>query len=234
MYATPVSEKSSKHENYEIYEALYMRMLRKIPHDQFVILSLSGGKNSTALLHLHHREIDVCVNVDTGREFPEVTALIDELSFIYTDILFIRYVYTREEFDAHAKSEYTRGKFKYQQIGVPKNFKFCWLRGKTKSSLNETWGEEIQYVGFTADEERPLKGDNIRTPLQTRGRGMSDDGTLTTCFRFGSFILPYLLFHRTGCIDCLYQSPINYNKAMQFYPEFFEKEKGLIMKPLYT
>ena len=177
-----------------------MKQLYLIQEQRETMLSLSGGKNSTALLFLlkeRNEDPDYVVYCDTSREYEDVLQFIQELDFIL-DQPIITFRFTK--YDEWKNGIITRGKNKGKIRGEPLRFFPCWLSREAKAKPLKEFGKNcLSLIGYTAEEKnRNVKGS--RSPL--RNEGKNDDWCLIYLFRKGLLRNFHIERNRTGCFDC--------------------------------
>lgn len=190
-----------------------------VEENGLVTLSLSGGKNSTALLYLLYERgklPDFIVFCDTGKEFPEILAVIDELNFLLP-ITIWRMAFTEEQYNEWRYGLVSRGKHRGKHRGKPLKYFPCWLHREAKAKpLSLFPGKKI--VGYTAEEKRrKLKGS--LAPLRLEGK--DDDWCLLYLFSRGLLRNIHWEYPRTGCFDCPKQPESNYERMKIFHPDYF-------------
>lgn len=188
------------------------------------ILSLSGGKDSTALaIYLRDRVPDMeYIFHDTGKELPDTLDYIERLE-AYLGKRVIRTT-TREDFDDVLR---TKG-------GMLPSNKRRWCTELLKLKPFETYiGEEpcINYVGIRADEDRVgyvSHKPNIKAVFPFREDGIDYEGVVRILEDAGLGMPPYTSWGRTrsGCFFCFYQQKIEWVRLKQHYPDRFEEAKA--------
>ena len=188
------------------------------------ILSLSGGKDSTALaIYLRDRvpEMEYIFH-DTGKELPDTLDYIERLE-AYLGKRVIRTT-TREGFDDVLR---TKG-------GMLPSNKRRWCTELLKLKPFEAYiGDEpcINYVGIRADEDRVgyvSHKPNIKAVFPFREDGIDYEGVVRILEDAGLGMPPYTSWGRTrsGCFFCFYQQKIEWVRLKQHYPERFEEAKA--------
>jgi 3'-phosphoadenosine 5'-phosphosulfate sulfotransferase (PAPS reductase)/FAD synthetase len=188
------------------------------------ILSLSGGKDSTALaIYLRDRvpEMEYIFH-DTGNELPDTLDYIERLE-AYLGKRVIRTT-TREGFDDVLR---TKG-------GMLPSNKRRWCTELLKLKPFEAYiGDEpcINYVGIRADEDRVgyvSHKPNIKAVFPFREDGIDYEGVVRILEDAGLGMPPYTSWGRTrsGCFFCFYQQKIEWVRLKQHYPERFEEAKA--------
>ena len=188
------------------------------------ILSLSGGKDSTALaIYLRDRVPNMeYIFHDTGKELPDTLDYIERLE-AYLGKRVVRTT-TREDFDDVLR---TKG-------GMLPSNKRRWCTELLKLKPFETYiGDEpcINYVGIRADEDRigyVSHKPNIKAVFPFREDGIDYEGVVSILEDAGLGMPPYTSWGRTrsGCFFCFYQQKIEWVRLKQHYPERFEEAKG--------
>jgi len=187
------------------------------------ILSLSGGKDSTALaIYLRDRIPDLeYVFCDTEKELPETYEYLDRLE-AYLGKPIVRLKHDGRGFDHHLM---VRG-------GYLPSPRMRWCTEELKIKPYERYvGEDriLSYIGIRADEDRqgyisrkpnikpvyPFKEDGITKAdvyrlLESSGLGLPD------YYRWRS---------RSGCFFCFFQQRIEWVGLFENHPDLFEKAK---------
>jgi 3'-phosphoadenosine 5'-phosphosulfate sulfotransferase (PAPS reductase)/FAD synthetase len=187
------------------------------------ILSLSGGKDSTALAIYMRDRVENMEYIfhDTGKELPETLEYIERLE-AYLGTRIVRTT-TREKFDDVLR---TKG-------GMLPSGKRRWCTELLKLKPFETYiGEEpcINYVGIRADEDRVgyvSHRPNIKAVFPFREDGIDYNGVVQILEDAGLGMPPYTKWGRTrsGCFFCFYQQKIEWVRLKQHYPQLFEEAK---------
>ena len=213
---------------------------------EYHMVSLSGGKDSTAMLLRMLEEgmkIDCILFCDTGLEFP---AMYEHLDKLEQDI-------GREITRIHAEQTY-----EYMMLDKPivrkKNSSFAkkyglsrtgygwagprmrWCTTRLKETPRETFLRPLrkeytvlEYVGFAADEMYRLKrgsnqGPNVRHPLVDWG--MTEKDCLQYCYDRGyTWGGLYDHFKRVSCWCCPLQSLDELRQLYRFHPDLWSKLK---------
>lgn len=177
----------------------------------FHAVSLSGGKDSSALLILmieRGMPIDLVLSADTGMEFPEMYEHLAKMD---------EYLY--RERGIHVTT-----------LRHPKGFEWPgmmvrWCTGQLKTHLinkevNRLKGEfnALHYVGIAADECKRCKGEQY--PLVEWG--ITEAQALQLCydrgFDFGGL---YEIYHRASCWCCPLQRIDELRKLRHHHPELW-------------
>lgn len=188
------------------------------------ILSLSGGKDSTALaIYMRDRVEDMeYIFHDTGKELPDTLDYIERLE-AYLGTRVIRTT-TRETFDDVLR---TKG-------GMLPSNKRRWCTELLKLKPFEAHvGDDpcINYVGIRADEDRVgyvSHKPNIKAVFPFREDGIDYDGVVRILEDAGLGLPPYSEWGRTrsGCFFCFYQQKIEWVRLKKHYPHLFEQAKA--------
>lgn len=188
------------------------------------ILSLSGGKDSTALaLYMRDKIPDMeYVFCDTGEELTETYEYLDLVeSYLGKKIIRLN---ARAGFDHWLKvfGGYLPGP----------RMRWCTKLLKLKP-FEKYIGDEkvVSYVGIRADEDRVgyLSGkDTITTVFPFKEDGIDYDGVMKILNDSGIGLPPYMKWGRThsGCYFCFFQRKIEWVRLLETYPEDFEKAQA--------
>lgn len=208
---------------------------------QFHAVSLSGGKDSTAMLLLmieRDMPINMVLSADTGMEFPEMyehLAKLDEHLFRERGIHIttLRHPKGFEYLMFDEPKQKPRSLENRAKLGIPPygngwpGIRVRWCTGQLKTHLitkevNRLKGElgAIHYVGIAADEAWRCK--NERYPLVEWG--ITEAQALQACydrgFDFGGL---YEIYHRASCWCCPFQRIDELRKLRKHHPELWEK-----------
>lgn len=200
------------------------------------IISLSGGKDSTAMLLLMIEKAEPIHSVvffDTGWEFPQMYEHIDKLER-YTGIKIWR-LQSRMPFEYWmtarpiiAKKGPMKGKVHRIGNGWPSPSR-RWCTRLKVDAINyfaKPIENAVQCVGYAADEIDRAFSDELvphRFPLQEYG--ITEAEALKICYRHGfDWGGLYEHFNRASCFCCpLKGSPKAWKKIRQYYPEQWKK-----------
>lgn len=201
--------------------------------DTYHVASLSGGKDSTAMLLMmleRGMRVDEVVNADTGMEFP---AMAEHLARVeeYTGIP-ITYLRHPQGFE-HLMFDHVRTKGKC--VGVAgygwarPNARWC--TSKLKTDLIERHFRELaktrevaHYVGIAADEPRRVK--DRRYPLVDWG--VTEADALAYCYARGfDWGGLYEHFRRVSCWCCPLQPLSELRKLRHEFPELWTRLRDM-------
>ena len=194
------------------------------------VVSLSGGKDSTAmLLRLieEKRPIDYIIFCDTGLEFPQMYEHIDKLEqYIGRPIIRLKaehdfeyYFYTYHPIRKNPDLE----KYDGMSWGGPRN-RWCTTMLK-KRVLNAYFKDLkknfdiVEYIGIAADEPNRVK--DACYPLVEWN--MTEKDCLEYCYSKGfDWGGLYKIFHRVSCWCCPLQSLEELRKFRKYFPELWK------------
>lgn len=209
------------------------------PDNHFHAVSLSGGKDSTAMLLLmieRGMPIDIVISADTGMEFPEMyghLAKVDE--YLYRErglhITTLRHPKGFEWLMFEEPKQKPSSIAKRQAAGIPvygngwPGMRVRWCTGRLKSHLidrevNRLKGKynAINYIGIAADEPKRIKKEVY--PLVEWG--ITEAQALQICydrgFDFGGL---YQIYRRASCWCCPFQRIDELRKLRQHHPELW-------------
>jgi 3'-phosphoadenosine 5'-phosphosulfate sulfotransferase (PAPS reductase)/FAD synthetase len=199
------------------------------------VVSLSGGKDSTAMLLMmleRGKPIHSVVWFDTGWEFPEMHEHIDKLER-YIGFEFVRlkpeksFHYWMMERPVVSKKGENKGLVHRIGGGWPSPMRRWCTRqkadaiGKYCKQINDV----VQCIGYAADEpNRNLSKSqfNYRFPLQEYD--ITEQQALAYCIRHGfNWGGLYEIFNRVSCFCCPLQRISELKKLRWHYPELWAK-----------
>ena len=204
-------------------------------------VSLSGGKDSTAMLLLMIEcgmPIDAVLSADTGMEFPEMyehLAKVDE--YLYRErgihITTLRHPHGFEYLMFDVPQQKKRAIERRIAMGQPltgygwPGIRVRWCTGQLKTHLiekevNRLKGEygALHYVGIAADEAWRCKGEQY--PLVEWG--ITEAAALRICYDRGyDFGGLYEIYHRASCWCCPFQRIDELRKLRKHHPELWKK-----------
>lgn len=209
--------------------------------ERFHAVSLSGGKDSTAMLLLmieRGMPIDTVLTADTGMEFPEMYAHLDKLdSYLYAErgihLTRLRHPHGYEWLMFEEPKQKTASIENRQALGVTPfgngwpGVKVRWCTGELKTHLiakevNRLKGEynAINYVGIAADEPSRVKDDKY--PLVDWH--ITEPEALKICydrgFDWGGL---YEIYHRCSCWCCPFQRIAELRRLRHYHPELWAR-----------
>ncbi|MCP4583786.1 MAG: phosphoadenosine phosphosulfate reductase family protein [candidate division Zixibacteria bacterium] len=188
------------------------------------ILSLSGGKDSTALaLYMRDRVSDMeYVFCDTGEELRETYRYLDQVeAYLGKEIIRL-----------NAKGPFEHWLKVYGGYLPSPQMRWCTKILKLKP-FEAFIGEKpvISYVGLRADEDRIgyiSHKKNITTIYPFKDDGIGLAGVMRILEKSGIGMPPYLEWGRShsGCYFCFFQKKIEWVRLLEKYPEDFEKAQS--------
>lgn len=211
------------------------------------VISLSGGKDSTAMLLRLLEEgtqIDVILFCDTGLEFPEMYRHLEKLEQnIGRPITRVKaeqsYEYLMFETPVKRKAniafaqKYGKNQTGYGWAGP----KMRWCTTKLKDTPRERFLRELrkqydvrEYVGLAADEQYRLERVRNKNPGHVHPLvdwGMTEDDCLQYCYDRGyDWEGLYEHFKRVSCWCCPLQSLTELRQLYRWHPELWQKLKA--------
>jgi len=208
------------------------------------IISLSGGKDSTAMILMmleKNEPIHSVIFFDTSWEFPEMIEHIDKLEK-YTGIDIIRLKYKNTfEYELNQKPVRKKGTNTVHRIG--NGWSSPMRRWCTRLKINaiekyyRRQKDFISCIGFAADEEKRVPGGNkkkwkIRYPLIEWG--INEETALQYCYDHGfNWNGLYEIFGRVSCFCCPLQRIGELRNLRKHRPELWNKmlEMDKAIKP---
>ena len=195
------------------------------------IVSLSGGKNSTAMLlqmiELGYKITDI-VFADTKLEFPEIYNHLNKLNKYCIEKIGIKItiIKTKYNFEDWFYGKWTSGQSKGEIRGFPRVKDPCyWSRESKYKILNNFCKGHRRYIGIAADESnRKQNKKDYEYPLikwQWTEKKCRD--YLQQYPKFYPSILRK--FPRTGCWLCPKQSIKSLEILYNYYPRLWKKLK---------
>lgn len=183
-------------------------------------MGLSGGKDSTALAVLLHKEIPgmeyfFC---DTHRELPETYEYLDRIKARLG--IRIEYLCAERDFD-HWLALHSG------YLPSPKR-RWCTEQMKIRP-LEKFVGEDdvISYIAIRADEERSgyiSTKPNIKPVFPFKNRGITIDGVYRLLEDSGIGLPQYYKWRtRSGCYFCFFQRKYEWVKLSEEHPDLFQK-----------
>lgn len=214
---------------------------------EYWVLSLSGGKDSTALglewLKRHQQDpitypLHEVIACDTGMEFPAMYEHLDRLEQIFTDagIKFTR-LKSEKSFEFlmfdHWPNFRENSKFHNQGFSWP-SFQSRWCTTLLKTEIIDGYVKQlrgqytvIQLIGLAADEKERLQKKNNQQPNHRHPLadwGWTEAYCLHYCydrgFDWGGL---YKIFHRASCWCCPLQSLEELRNLRKHFPDLWER-----------
>lgn len=187
------------------------------------IVSLSGGKDSTAMLLMmieKHMPIDHILYVDTTKDFPAMYEHLDKLAE-YIKPLEI----TRLSFDFDywfGEHEITRGKRKGDNgYGWPhSNRRWC-----TRHKMNLLSGfdvgksKRLDYIGLAYDEQHRMKDDKTKVYPLIEWEVTEQQALAYCCDRGFTWGGLYEHLDRVSCFCCPLQSLVDFKAIYTHFPD---------------
>lgn len=207
----------------------------------FRAVSLSGGKDSTALLLLmieRGMPIDTVITADTGMEFPEMEAHLAKLDdYLYRErglhITTLRHPKGFEWLMFEEPKIKPSSIENRNRLGMPlygngwPGMKVRWCTGQLKTKLIDKEVKRIKgeynalhYIGIAADETWRCKKEQY--PLVEWG--ITESEALQICYDRGyDFGGLYEIYHRASCWCCPLQRVSELRKLRQHHPELWAR-----------
>ena len=207
----------------------------------YYAVSLSGGKDSTALLLLMLEKdmpIDTVLFADTGMEFPEMYEHLHKLDdhLFHTrgfHITTLRHPRGFEYLMFEEPKQKARSLENRERLGIPPygngwpGIRVRWCTGQLKTHLitrevNRLKGQyhALHYVGIAADEAHRCRGEQY--PLVEWG--ITEGQALQICYDRGyDFGGLYEIYHRASCWCCPFQRIGELRKLRKHHPELWRR-----------
>jgi len=203
------------------------------------IVSLSGGKDSTAMLlmMLERKEpIHSVVFFDTGWEFPEMLVHIEKLkAFVWEKYqLKVWTIHPRLPFEywmfgrpITAKKGPEKGKVHRIGNGWPSSYR-RWCTSKKVEAIQfftKPIPDAVSCIGYAKDEEdRQFHDAKIQHRFPLIEYGVTEKDALRYCFDKGyNWGGLYDVFHRVSCFCCPLQKLSELRKLRRSYPQLWTK-----------
>lgn len=213
--------------------------------ENYIVVSFSGGKDSTAMLLRMielNEHIDEVISCDTYKEFPsmyehlaKVKEIVESKGIKYTELRSPQsFDYLMFEHEPNRKNEAYAGKLGYSWAGT--RSRWCTSKLKTDiirkylKDLNEKYNV-IQCIGLAADESYRLerennKQENQRFPLVEWG--WDEAKALSYCYSKGfDWNGLYKLFKRVSCWCCPLQSLEELRKLRKHFPDLWKELRDM-------
>ena len=216
----------------------------------FHAVSLSGGKDSTAMLLLMMERglpIDAVLTADTGMEFPEMYEHLHKLDeHLYRErglhLSWLRHPKGFEWLMFEEKKQRPSSIERRRQRGTSlygngwPGVRVRWCTGQLKThlirrELNRLKGQytTVSYVGIAADEPKRIK--NERYPLVEWG--ITEQEALQICYDRGyDFGGLYQIYRRCSCWCCPLQGIGALRKLRQHHPELWARLREMDKRAL--
>ena len=204
-------------------------------------VSLSGGKDSTAMLLLmieRGMPIDAVISADTGMEFPEMYEHLAKVdAYLFRErgihITTLRHPHGFEYLMFDVPQQKKRAIERRIAMGQPltgygwPGIRVRWCTGQLKTHLiakevNRLKGEHgaLHYVGIAEDEAWRCKDEQY--PLVEWG--ITEAEALKICYDRGyDFGGLYEIYHRASCWCCPFQRIDELRKLRKYHPELWKK-----------
>lgn len=211
------------------------------PQPEYWVLSLSGGKDSTALglewLKRHQQDpttypLHEVIYCDTGMEFPAMVEHINRLEQIFTGTG-IKFTRLKSEKSFEDIMFHRKRRDGIEGAGWP-GPRCRWCTGLLKTRLLDDYKKYlnqkftiVSLVGFAADEEHRLNRKNnqdgsYQYPLMNWGWTEAD--CLKYCYDHGfDWGGLYELFHRVSCWCCPLQGLNELRKLRKNFPDLWAR-----------
>ncbi len=213
-------------------------------------VSLSGGKDSTAMLLLmieRGMPIDIVLTADTGMEFPEMYEHLNRLDeYLFKErgihLTTLRHPKGFEWLMFEEEKQKESSIANRQRLGVPiygngwPGVKVRWCTGQLKTHLiskevNRLKGEynALHYVGIAADEPKRIKKEIY--PLVDWG--ITEKQALQICYDRGyDWGGLYEIYHRCSCWCCPLQRIGELKRLRQYHPELWARLREMDRRAL--
>lgn len=188
------------------------------------ILSLSGGKDSTALAIFMRDKVPNMEYVfcDTGQELRETYQYLDQVEAYLGKKI--------HRLNSQASFDHWLTVFSGYLPGP--RMRWCTKMLKLRP-FEEFVGETpvVSYVGIRADEDRTgyiSHRDNITTVYPFKDAGIGYEGVIQILQDSGIGMPPYMQWGRThsGCYFCFFQKKIEWVRLLETYPEDFDRAQA--------
>lgn len=179
------------------------------------IISLSGGKDSTAMLLMmleKKLQVDHIVFFDTGWDFPEMIKHIDKLEkYIDREIVRLKY-----------KTSFDKG---FKKYGFA-SFNRRWCTARKIDTINKFCNKHkpfTQWIGYSYDERKRIKK-TISYCYPLMDWKITEDDALRYCYKKGfDWDGLYKKYKRVSCWNCPLQSLSDLKALWKHFPELWVK-----------
>lgn len=217
----------------------------RISEKEFHAVSLSGGKDSTAMLLLmieRDMPIDIVLTADTGMEFPEMYEHLGKLDeHLYKErgihLTILRHPKGFEWLMFDEPKQKPSSIENRKKLGVPlrgngwPGIRVRWCTGQLKTHLihkevNRLKGmyHALHYIGIAADEPARIKGE--RYPLADWG--ITEKVALKICYDRGyDWGGLYEIYHRCSCWCCPFQRIEELRQLRRHHPELWQRLRDM-------
>jgi len=199
------------------------------------VVSLSGGKDSTALLLMMLEKgmpIDYVIFVDTTKEFPEIYDHLEKLERYIAplQITRLKFDYDYYFFDLQKRRGKNTDKRGYSFPSIRSRWCTALKRDIMAKFLNSLQDDYVIYVGIAYDERKRAKPKkHYRYPLVEWG--ITEKQALEYCYSKGfDFGGIYNRISRTSCYCCPLVGIDKLRAIYTYYPELWEKIKEMESK----
>ncbi len=196
------------------------------------VVSLSGGKDSTAMLLMmldRGMPIDYVVFVDTTKEFPQVYRHLDKLEKYISPLKTTKLSFDYDYY--FGQRILTRGKNKGERgYGFP-SIRSRWCTALKRDAIRKFYrsldDEITEYIGIAYDERRRIKDKpNAVYPLVEWG--VTEKMALEYCYSKGfDWEGLYEVIPRTGCYCCPFISIKGLETIYRNFPDLWEKMRNM-------
>jgi len=212
--------------------------------NEYAAISVSGGKDSTALTILMVERglpIDAVLYADVGMNFPEMDAHMDKLDdYLYRNrgihITVLRHPKGFEYLMFDEPKVKPSAIERRKKMGMPlcgngwPGVRVRWCTGQLKTHLLTKEGNRLRqeknivhYIGIAADEAHRCKPDkDKRYPLVEWG--ITEADALKVCYEHGfDFGGLYEIYHRASCFCCPFQTVNELRNLRHHHPDLWAR-----------
>jgi 3'-phosphoadenosine 5'-phosphosulfate sulfotransferase (PAPS reductase)/FAD synthetase len=198
------------------------------------VISLSGGKDSTAMLHMMiDRKIPIhsVIFFDTGWEFPQMYDHIDlvekktglKIWKLHSRLSFEYWMFHRPII---ARKGPMKGKIHRIGNGWPSSSRRWCTREKVETLryFCKPIPNVVQCIGYAADEKRDVSDETFSYYLPLQEWGITEADALQYCYNLGyHWNGLYKIFKRVSCYCCPLQRIDKLRNLRKYYPELWKK-----------